>query len=94
MPADSGAGVANSAATRIGVAATVSMLRLACATEQSEQAWWDAVESSGWVCTACTTPIAHTSTIARMHTTLTKTLRFLGVLLTILRYYEFDPVAI
>lgn len=80
MPADSGAAMASAAVARTGAAATVSMLRPACAAEQIEQAWWETVESSGWECTACTTPIVHTSAIERMQTTLKKALRFVAAL--------------
>jgi len=71
-----GAGGASSAAVRAGAATTVCVLKLACAVEQMEQEWCDAVEFSGCVCTACTTPSAKTNAIERMHKTLTKTLRF------------------
>jgi hypothetical protein len=79
MPEDSGAAMASAAVARTGAAATVSVLRPACAAEQIEQARWEAVES-GWACTACTTPIVHTSAIVRMQTTLKKTERFVAAL--------------
>jgi hypothetical protein len=43
------------------------------------------VEPSGWLCTACATPIAHTSVIESTHTTLVNRLRLAGVLTIILR---------
>ena len=71
-----GAGGARRAAVRTGAATTVRVLKPACAVEQMEQEWCDAVEFSGCVCTACTTPSAKTNAIERMHKTLTTTLRF------------------
>jgi acyl-CoA reductase-like NAD-dependent aldehyde dehydrogenase len=80
MPGDSEAAMASAAVARTGASATASVLRSACAVEQIEQAWWEAVESSGWACTACTTPIVHTSAMERMQTTLKKALRFVAAL--------------
>jgi len=80
MPVRSESGVACSAVAKTGATETVVALRLACAVEQIEQAWWDVDESSGCACTACTKPIAHTSAIASMQTILTKTRRFVDAL--------------
>lgn len=71
--------------------ATAFALRLACAVEQIEQAWCDDDESSGCACTAWAMPIAHTSAIASMHATLTKTLRFVEALSIMLRSFGLDP---
>jgi hypothetical protein len=71
-----GAGGASRAAVRTGAATTVCVLTLACAVEQIEQEWWDAVEFPGCVWTACTTPSAQTNAIERTHKTLTMALRF------------------
>ena len=40
---------------------------------------WCAVESSAWVCTACTLPITHSSTIENMQSILVLTPRFAGI---------------
>jgi hypothetical protein len=79
-----GAGGANAAAAKTGAATTACVLKLACAVEQIEQEWWDAVEFSGCVWTACTTPKAQTNEIASMQRTLTMTLRFVNALNMIL----------
>ena len=71
-----GAGGTSRAAVRTGAATTVCVPMLACAVEQIEQEWWDAVEFPGCVWTACTTPSAKTNAIEKMHKTLTMTLRF------------------
>jgi hypothetical protein len=71
-----GTGGASTAAAKTGAATTVFVLKPACAAEQIEQEWWDAVEFPGCVWTACTTPSAKTNATERMHKTLTTTLRF------------------
>ena len=71
-----GAGGTSRAAVRTGAATTVCVPMLACAVEQIEQEWWDAVEFPGCVWTACTTPSAKTNAIERTHKTLTMAPRF------------------
>lgn len=80
MSEDSEAGVASAAASRTGAVITVPTLSPACAAEQIEHAWCDEVESSGWLCTAWATPMAHTSAIESTHTTLVNRLRLACVL--------------
>lgn len=95
MPADSAAGVASAAATRIGAGAVVSTLSPACATAQIEHTWCDvAVESSGWACRACAAPIANTKAMESTHTALVKTLGFADFLAIPLGCCWFRPVAL
>jgi hypothetical protein len=92
MPVDSAAGVASVAVTSTGVADALSILSPACAVTQIEQTWWEVVEFSACACTACTTPIVHTSAIASRHTTLTRKPEFADVL-TIIVVRESRPDA-
>jgi len=76
MPSCSAAGISSAARRTSCVAVTVWALRPACAVEQTEQTWCDAVEFSGCAWTACTTPIANTRAIESTHSTLPKEPRF------------------
>ncbi len=54
-----------------GADTTLWVLIPACAVAQMEQAWWGAVESSGWEWVACTTPITPTRATQSRQTNLT-----------------------
>jgi hypothetical protein len=94
MSEDSDAGAASAAARRTGAVITGPALSPACAAEQIEHAWCDVVESSGWLCTAWATPIAHTRAIESTHTTLINRLRFAGVPIMFLECCRVRPVAL
>ena len=83
---------ANAATSIVGAAVAVSTLMPAWVARQIEQAWCDAVvEFSGWACSACAIPMAHTNAAARIHTALAPKPRFAGILtmLVTLRFSAF-----
>ena len=67
---------ATGTATITGTGATLSVFSLALGTEQIEQEWGATFSLSGCEWTACTVPIANTSSTQSTAVALTITLRF------------------